>query len=305
MPDETLATGLHTLVDGFLSHIRVEKRYSPNTVESYANDIKQFASWVEGQGQTIVSAYSRGTFLQFLSSLDGLSVATRKRRSSTVRAFFRWMVDEELLQASPAAGVKSLQISRRIPQALTLTEVERLLNAPDRETREGIRDRAALMFLYATGLRITELVSLQTKNLNLNAGFVLVLGKGGKERIVPLAAAAMEALSVYMTQVWPAYVERANSGAQSHIFLTRLGKPITRQGLWKRIGHWSRAAGIREKVYPHQLRHSFATHMLAGGADLRSVQVMLGHSDLSTTQIYTDVSSEQIKKSHQKHHPRG
>ncbi|MBS1244254.1 MAG: site-specific tyrosine recombinase XerD, partial [Deltaproteobacteria bacterium] len=221
---------------------------------------------------------------------------------STTRSFFRFLVREGVLAASPVSEVKAPRIGRPLPKYLTLTQVERLLNAPDGRTPEGIRDRAMLTLMYASGLRASELVTLRLENVDANAGFLYVLGKGGKERVVPVAEAALAALAGYMAGARPGFLGKRVSSA---LFLSRRGKQITRQTLWNRIRRWALSAGIEERISPHTLRHSFASHLLAGGADLRAVQAMLGHADIATTQIYTHVTPERLRDVHRKHHPRG
>jgi integrase/recombinase XerD len=219
-----------------------------------------------------------------------------------VRSFFRFLVREGVLAANPVSGARGPSIGRPLPKYLTVTEVARLLSAPDRGTPEGMRDRAMLLLLYAAGLRASEIVSLRVENVDANAGFLRVLGKGGKERVVPVAEAALSALREYRQDWRPMFLKKQASNA---LFLSRLGRPITRQTLWNRIARWALAAGIRTRISPHTLRHSFAGHLLAGGADLRAVQVMLGHADIATTQIYTHVTPERLREVHRRHHPRG
>ncbi len=309
---------LDALADAFLLHLRTERRLSANTIESYGFDMRRFASFVEASGVRLPD-FSRSHFLAFLASLQTgrpggpggetkpLRAGSRSRIVSTVRSFFRYLAREGVLPANPVEEVKGPRKGRSLPQYLTLTEVDRLLDAPDRNTAEGMRDRAMLELLYATGLRASEIVSLRRENVDMNAGFVRVLGKRGKERIVPVAPSSLEILKEYLELWQPAFLRNreGRNAAANILFLSRLGRPITRQTLWNRIGRWARAAGIRQKISPHTLRHSFAGHLLAGGADLRAVQTMLGHADISTTQIYTHVTADRLREIHRKHHPRG
>jgi integrase/recombinase XerD len=292
------------LSDAFLVHLRTERRLSPNTVESYACDMRRFVAFLIS-ADVRPDAFTRRHFLSFLSALrdEGLSARSVARRVSAVRSFFRYLVREGVLSASPIADARGPKSGRPLPQYLTLTEVDSLLSAPDRTTPEGMRDRAMLELLYASGLRASELVSLCRENVDENAGFVRVVGKGGKERIVPVARPALDTLSEYVKDWRPRFLK--DRRPSSLLFLSRRGRPITRQTLWNRIGRWARAAGIRDRISPHTLRHSFAGHLLAGGADLRAVQVMLGHADIATTQIYTHVTGERLREIHRKHHPRG
>ena len=290
--------------DAYLLHLRTERRLSANTVEAYGFDMRRFASFLLSWGGELPS-FSRSDFLSFLSSLrdKGLSARSVARHVSTVRSFFRYLVREGVLPASPIADARGPKIGRPLPKYMTHSEVESLLSAPDRDTPEGMRDRAMLELMYASGLRATEVVSLRLENVDDNAGFLRVVGKGGKERVVPVAQPALETLQEYVKHGRPRFLRKKVAG--NLLFLSRLGRPITRQTLWNRIGRWAREAGIRGSISPHTLRHSFAGHLLAGGADLRAVQAMLGHADISTTQIYTHVTAERLREIHRKHHPRG
>ena len=295
---------IDALSDAFLFHLRTERRLSGNTVESYGFDMRRFSSFVSSAGIPL-SGFSRSHFLSFLSSLreEGLSARSAARHVSTVRSFFKYLVREGILSLNPISEARGPKTGRPLPKYLTLSEVDSLLSAPDGETPEGMRDKAMLELMYASGLRASEVVSLRMENVESHAGFLRVLGKGGKERVVPVAQSALDTLSEYMKHGRPRFLKK--KGASNVLFLSRLGRPITRQTLWNRIGRWARAAGIRDRVTPHTLRHSFAGHLLAGGADLRAVQAMLGHADISTTQIYTHVTSERLREIHKKHHPRG
>jgi integrase/recombinase XerD len=291
------------LLDSFLLHLATERRLSGNTLASYAADLRRFSSFLSDRGIDARS-FTRPDFLDYLTGLreGGLSARSTARHVSTTRSFFRFLVREGVLAASPVSEVKAPRIGRPLPKYLTLTQVERLLNAPDLRTPEGIRDRAMLTLMYASGLRASELVTLRLENVDANAGFLYVLGKGGKERVVPVADAALAALAGYISGARPGFLGKRVSSA---LFLSRRGKRITRQTLWNRIRRWALSAGIEERISPHTLRHSFASHLLAGGADLRAVQAMLGHADIATTQIYTHVTPERLRDIHRKHHPRG
>ncbi|MBF8259893.1 MAG: Tyrosine recombinase XerC, partial [Actinobacteria bacterium] len=283
-----------------LVELRTGRRLSPNTVEAYGHDLRRLTSFMISESIAL-EEFKRSHFLRFLSSLklSGRSVA---RLISSVRSFFKFLVRDGVLETSPVSEVRSPGIGRPLPKYLTVTEVGDLLEAPDRNTPEGMRDRAMLMLMYAAGLRASEVVSLGFSNVDMNAGFLRVLGKGGKERVVPVAESALDALREYARHWRPKFLKNR---ATSALFLSRLGRPVTRQTLWNRIGHWARAAGVRIRISPHTIRHSFASHLLAGGADLRAVQTMLGHADISTTQIYTHVTPERLREIHRKHHPRG
>lgn len=291
------------LLDSFLLHLKTERRLSGNTLASYGADMRRFSVFLSDRGIDAAS-FSRPEFLDYLTALreEGLSARSAARHVSTTRSFFRFLVREGVLSASPVSAVKAPRIGRPLPKYLTLTQVERLLAAPDDRTLEGIRDRAMLTLLYASGLRASEVVTLRLENVDANAGFLYVLGKGGKERVVPVADVALASLKTYLSQARPAFLGKRVTNA---LFLSRRGKPITRQTLWNRIRRWALVSGIEERISPHTLRHSFASHLLAGGADLRAVQAMLGHADIATTQIYTHVTPERLRDIHRKHHPRG
>ena len=295
---------IDALSDAFLIHLRTERRLAGNTVESYGFDMRRFSSFVLS-AKVPLDGFSRSNFLSFLSSLreEGLSARSVARHVSTVRSFFKYLVREGILSLNPISEARGPKTGRSLPKYLTLSEVESLLSAPDSETPEGMRDKAMLELMYASGLRASEVVSLRMENVEANAGFLRILGKGSKERVVPVAQPALDTLKEYMKHGRPLFLKK--KGASNVLFLSRLGRPITRQTLWNRIGRWAREAGIRDTVTPHTLRHSFAGHLLAGGADLRAVQAMLGHADISTTQIYTHVTSERLREIHKKHHPRG
>lgn len=295
------------LVDAFLAELKTGRRLSPNTVEAYGSDLRRFSEFLQAESIR-AEDFRRADFLRYLSSMErkagGKKFSSRSvaRCVSSIRSFFRYLAREGIVPDSPVAGVKAPRIGRPLPKYLTVTEVERLLDAPDRRTPEGMRDRAMLMVMYAAGLRASEVVSLRRENVDENAGFLRVVGKGGKERVVPVAEAALETLREYVKEWRPRFLKKKPTNA---LFLSRRGGAITRQTLWNRIGLWARASGIRIPISPHTLRHSFAGHLLAGGADLRAVQAMLGHADISTTQIYTHVTPERLREIHRKHHPRG
>ena len=291
------------LLDAFLLHLKTERRLSGNTLSAYGADLHRFSVFLSERGID-ARRFARPDLLDHLTSLrdGGLTARSTARHVSTLRSFFRFLVREGVLAASPITGVKAPRLGRPLPKYLTLTQVERLRAAPDGRTPEGIRDRAMLTILYASGLRASELVTLRLQNVDANAGFLYVLGKGGKERVVPVADVALAVLGEYTGTARQAFLGKRHS---SDLFLSRRGKAITRQTLWNRIRRWSLAAGIEQRISPHTLRHSFASHLLAGGADLRAVQAMLGHADIATTQIYTHVTPERLRDVHRKHHPRG
>ncbi len=289
------------LLDQFIAHLRVERGLAPNTIQSYSRDLVDFLSFLAERGVSADSA-ARRDISDYMASLHGrLSSRSIGRRLSSIRMFFRFLVSEGRMEVSPARLVEAPKLPRRLPEILSLDEVERLLAQPARDTPAGRRDRAMLELLYATGLRVSELIGLRSSNVNLEAGFVRMVGKGSKERAVPMGERAKDSLRDYIAGARAALLGRRTS---PYLFLNARGRQLTRQGFWKIIKRHGREAGIRRPITPHGLRHAFASHLLEGGADLRSVQIMLGHTDISTTQIYTHVTRDRLKKIHEDHHPR-
>jgi len=294
---------LSPAIDSFLNMLAVEKGLARNTLEAYSRDLNRLANFLAANG---VKSWPEGSGSQlrtYFSSLreTGLSVRSITRNLVALRQFYRFLEKERIIQENPMPRLLLPVESRRLPTILTHDDVERLLNQPSPSTLLGLRDRAMLEFLYATGLRVSELVSLHTQQINLEGDYLTVRGKGGKVRVLPFGRWADERLRVYLREVRPKLLQRRTS---SVLFLTRSGKALTRQGFWKLIRRHALAAGIERKVTPHSLRHSFATHLLEGGADLRAVQSMLGHSDISTTQIYTHINRAHLKQVHRRFHPR-
>jgi integrase/recombinase XerD len=294
-------TTAELLLDQFIAHLKVERGLAPNTVEAYSRDLVRFLDFLDKRGRRPHEALQEDVSA-FMGSLRGLvSVRSSARNLSAVRMFFRFLVSEGVVTNSPARLVETPRLPVRLPGIMSVEEVDRLLSQPDPGAPAGARDRAMLELLYATGLRVSELTGLRLQSLNLESGFVRIVGKGSRERIVPMGDKAAAALKEYLKGGRTALLGRRTS---AFVFLNSHGLPLTRQGFWKIIKRYGRAAGIRGSITPHTLRHAFASHLLEGGADLRSVQIMLGHEDISTTQIYTHVTREHLKRMHEKHHPR-
>jgi integrase/recombinase XerD len=289
--------------DLFLDHIKVERNLSPNTVESYGRDLARLVRFLDGRGLERADQIGPAEVTDYLLHLadEGLSARSRARALVAVRGLFRFLAGERYLEADPTETIDAPRIGRTLPEVLGLDDVERLLAAPPLEEPRGLRDAAMIETLYATGLRVSELVSLRLDEVNLGAGYVKVTGKGRKQRLVPLGDAARERIGQYLEQARERFVK---SPRERGMFLTGRGKPMTRVGFWKLLRRYARAAGIRAAISPHKLRHSFATHLLERGADLRAVQAMLGHADITTTQIYTHVSRARLVDLYLKHHPR-
>jgi integrase/recombinase XerD len=298
-----VAPSLDVGIQQFLDHLRVERELTPATVEAYGRDLAGFAHFAAGR--TISRADTVGAIdvLDFLVHLNErkLSARSQARRLVALRQLFRFLKGERLITADPTEDIDLPRFGRKLPDYLTIDEVDRLLVAPDRRTSRGLRDAAMIELLYATGLRVSELVKLRLRDLNFDAGYLMATGKGRKERLVPVGEAALQAVR--------AYVEGARSGfagprAIDTLFLTHHGRAMTRQGFWKLLGRYARGAGIRKPISPHKLRHSFATHLVERGADLRAVQAMLGHADIGTTEIYTHVSRGHLRSVYNRFHPR-
>jgi len=286
----------------FLDSVWLESGLSGNTLNAYRTDLAAFEAWL-GKKSLALEAASRAEVLGYLAAnvRQGLSPRSSARRLSTLRRFYRYLLREGLIQDDPTSDVRSPSLGRPLPKAITEASVEKLLAAPPNTTL-GVRDRAMLETMYASGLRVSELVALALNELDLTTGLVRVTGKGGKERIVPLGDEATGRLGEYLQTARPSLLGEHKSGA---VFLTRRGQPMTRQAFWQLIKRYSALAGIDSSLSPHSLRHAFATHLLNHGADLRSVQMLLGHADLSTTQIYTHVARARLQSLHSSHHPRG
>jgi len=291
------------LLDSFLSYLVVEKGLSENTLESYGRDLKKFLLFINSRGITSAREIKYGDILDFMtrSREEGLNATTIVRSMVSVKQFFKYLLSEKVLSEDPTAHIKTPKMKKAIPGVISLDDVESILGAPDESTPEGLRDAAMLEMLYATGIRVSELIGLKLNDVNFELGFVVVYGKGSKERVVPIGDKAREKLLLYLRDSRTALLKGRESMA---LFVTRRGAGMTRQGFWKIIKAQALKAGVTKKISPHTLRHSFATHLLERGADLRTIQVMLGHSDISTTQIYTHVESERLKEIHKKYHPR-
>lgn len=287
-------------IDRFLNYIRVEKGLSENTVSSYRRDLIKFEQFA---GKRPLSDLGRADVRKFMRRLydSGLGARSVARHLVSLRSFFRFLLKEGRLEHDVTADIDSPQIGMRLPKHLALDEVETLLQQPDLATPAGLRDKAMLELLYATGLRVSELVSLRVADFDLNMGILRCLGKGGKERLIPVGKSALSAVEAYLRHGRSQFLKR---GESHYLFLNHRGEPLSRVGFWKIIRRYGRTASIATSITPHVVRHSFATHLLERGADLRSIQLMLGHSDISTTQIYTHVIKERLKQVYQTYHPR-
>lgn len=289
-------------IDSYMNFVAVEKGLSRNTLDSYSGDLVRYASFLGGSGCTIEET-SKLEVMSYLLWLRkrGLSTKTMARCISVLRGFYRWLADEGMLPGNPLEDMESPRTTRSLPEVLSVDEVDSLLNQPDLSNPVGMRDKAMLELLYATGLRVSELTNLDLNSINMEAGFVVVFGKGAKQRIVPMGQTALQWMRRYLEE---SRARLLGNNRSPLAFVSQWGRGMTRQGFWKIIKKYALKAGIRKNISPHTLRHSFASHLLEGGADLRSVQSLLGHVDISTTQIYTHVTRERLKRIHARYHPR-
>jgi len=295
---------MNQYLDHFLNYLLVERGLSANTLDAYGRDLARYLDFLEKEGVVHPDGIAPPQVLRFLARLKeaGLSARSRARSLVSLRMFHKFLLAEKIATVNPTSRVEAPRSMQALPHTLSPAEVERLLAAPTGEEAFACRDRAMLDLLYATGLRVSELVGLKLEDLQIEVGYLFAFGKGSKRRIVPMGETAIHELRRYLAEGRP-FLERETSSP--HLFLNRSGKGLTRQGFWKIIKRRAREAGINKNITPHTLRHSFATHLLENGADLRAVQTMLGHADISTTQIYTHVTRERLRRIHEQFHPRG
>ncbi len=289
------------LLKKFLNYVAVEKGLAQNTVESYGRDLHHYFEFMGTKNPDDISQSDVASFLSRLS-MAGISTPSIARCLAAVRGLHKYLMTDGLATTDPTVNLDTPRGWKRLPKTLSSGDVDALLDQPDPATAIGLRDKAMLELLYATGLRVSELVGLKLRDINLERGFLIIIGKGSKERAVPMGESAIASVREYLDRARRTLLGGAES---DYLFISSKRRGITRQMFWERIKFYARKAGIGSTVSPHTLRHSFATHLLDNGADLRAVQAMLGHSDISTTQIYTHVSRERLRKIHEKHHPRG
>ena len=291
------------LIETFLDSLWLEKNLSQNTLSSYKNDLQKFRNFLEKNNKTVLNA-DHFLILSFLSMLldQGFSSKTVSRNISSLKSFYKYLISVDHLKLNPMSNIDAPKSGLFLPTTLTVEETQLILDAPNEKRPIELRDKAMLYALYATGMRISELISLNMHNIDLVRGSVQVIGKGGKERMIPLTDEAIKFIKLYITEAR----EILSKGKDhNNLFLSTHGKQISRHSFWHRIKAYLKRVNINKDVHPHTLRHAFATHMLNNGADLRSVQLLLGHSDLATTQIYTHIAQTEIQNIHKKHHPRG
>ena len=291
-------------LDLYQNFLMMEKGLSRKTVGAYNADLMRFGRFLESMAVANIADVDTGRILSYLIHLrsQGLQARSRARHLVSLRGFFKFLAHEKIIVNNPAQKIDLPKTGMQLPDVLSVADVEALINAPNRAKPEGIRDTAMLELLYGAGLRVSELIHLEMNRINLEAGFVRVFGKGAKERVVPVGRMALAMIQEYLEHSRPVLLKNRTS---VYLFVTRRGAAMTRQSFWHLISRYGRQAKLKKKVTPHSLRHSFATHLLEGGADLRAVQTMLGHADISTTQIYTHVAQRRLVEAHKKYHPRG
>ncbi len=291
------------LIDTFLNYLSVERGLSGNTIISYRRDLNNYLDFIEKSHIEALSKISKDNITNFMLAQRDKGIAPNSvaRRLAAIRMFHRFLTRERILKTDPSTLIDSPKLWKRVPDTLTVNEVEALIAQPDLRNTQGIRDKAILETLYATGMRVSEAVNLKKDNVNLDISFLRCIGKGNKERIIPLGKKAVASIIRYLKVSRPDLLKNKES---EFFFVNRFGKKISRQSLWKIIKKYAKLARIKKSIKPHTLRHSFATHLLEHGADLRSVQEMLGHSDISTTQIYTHIDKNRLKSVHRQFHPR-
>lgn len=294
---------MQELIETFLNYLTVERGLARNTIDSYRKDLFCYGDYLNLRRIVSLSKTDKEVITDFMSSQKdkGLSSNSIARRLAAIKMFYRFLVRERILHADPTILMETPKLWKKIPETLSVAEVEKLIMQPDVRNRTGIRDRAILDILYSTGMRVSEAVNLKLDSVNFDIGFVRCIGKGSKERIVPLGKQARLIVKKYLEVARPEFLKKKTS---DFLFLNRSGEKISRQSLWKLIKKYARSARIKKPIRPHILRHSFATHLLERGADLRSVQEMLGHSDISTTQIYTHINKDRLRTIHKMFHPR-
>lgn len=292
------------LIDDYERYLLIDQGKSQNTIQSYMRDLKKFVTFINEQELVEINNINKDTIQLYIISLNkaGFAASTTNRMISTLKNFFHYLIREQKMDHNPMDLIQGAKNRKHLPKTLSSKEIDRLLEAPDTETNNGIRDRAILEVMYASGLRVSELTHLKMNELHLELGFIQTVGKGDKERIIPIGEEALFWIKKYLEEVYPIYSKKSTDS--TILFLTQRGKQFTRQGIWKNLKKYVNLAGIDHEVSPHILRHSFATHLLENGADLRMVQELLGHSDISTTQIYTHVSKQRLQEIYRNSFPR-
>jgi len=294
---------MRELIELFLNYLSVERNLSKNTIAAYRRDLDFYMDYLQAHQINTLSKTTKNDITSFMlyQKDRGLNSSSISRRLAALKVFYRFLVRERILTQDPTSLLESPKLWKKIPQVLSLNEIESMLSCINTREKKGIRDKAILEIMYATGMRVSEIADLKLEAVNLEVGFVRCFGKGSKERIIPLGKKAIEALTKYLKQARGSFLKSKES---PYLFLNKSGNKLSRQSLWKIVKKYAQKAGVKTKIKPHILRHSFATHLLERGADLRSVQEMLGHADISTTQVYTHINKDRLKAIHKTYHPR-
>lgn len=295
---------MRELLGKYFDYLLIERGIAQNTMESYGRDLRRFISFIQEKKEiTDVKGVNSETIIEYLTQIreEGLAANSVNRALAALRGFYKYLLREKIIVDNPLANIELAKVWMKLPDTISKEEMKKILAQPGGQNNAALRNSAMLELLYATGIRVSELINLTMNSINWQVGFLIVMGKGSKERIVPVGKVAYDCVRRYVDDVRPKLMQKKMTDV---LFLNRFGGKFTRQGFWKIVVGYARKAGLQKKVYPHTFRHSFASHLLEGGADLRTVQVMLGHSDISTTQIYTHLTREKLKEVHQKYHPR-
>jgi integrase/recombinase XerD len=296
---------MRQLLTKYLNYLLIERGIAQNTLESYGRDLRRFVSFVQEEKKLAdVHEVTPEVIVGHLVRIkdEGLAANSMNRSLAALRGFYKYLLREKIIKENPLANIELAKVWMKLPDTISKEEMKTILAQPGTQSVAAIRNTAMMELLYATGIRVSELINLTMNSFNWQVGFVIVMGKGSKERIVPVGKVAYDCVRRYVDEARPKLMQKKSTDV---LFLNRFGRKFTRQGFWKIVVECARKAGLQKKVYPHTFRHSFASHLLEGGADLRTVQVMLGHSDISTTQIYTHITRERLREVHQKYHPRG
>ena len=295
---------MNQLIDEYLNYLSVEKGASPNTVDGYSRDLNRYAAFVSDLGIRDIGKIGSEELISYLARLKGGGLAANSvnRALAALRGFYKYLLRMKKVDSTPVAHIELAKVWIHLPDVLSREEMNRMLAQPGSATAAALRDAAMLELMYATGIRVSELIGLTVNSINWQVGYLVTMGKGGKERIVPVGKTAYDQVRRYIDTARPLLLKGRENDS---LFLNRSGKGFSRQGFWKIVKKYAAKVNLAKKVHPHSFRHSFASHLLEGGADLRSVQIMLGHADISTTQIYTHVTRERLKEVHRKYHPRG
>jgi len=288
----------------YFDYLLVERGMAQNTLESYGRDLRRYIFFIEEEKKiNDITKVTPEVIVEYLTRIrnQGLAANSMNRSLAALRGFYKYLLREKILTENPLANIELAKVWMKLPETISKEEMKIILAQPGNQSNADIRNAAMLELLYATGIRVSELINLTMNSINWQVGFLIVMGKGSKERIVPIGKVAYDCTRRYVDEIRPRLMQKKSTDV---LFLNRFGKKFTRQGFWKIVAGYAKKAGLQKKVYPHTFRHSFASHLLEGGADLRTVQVMLGHSDISTTQIYTHITRERLKEVHSKYHPR-